>query len=307
MKFQSCSLLLALVLTVARSEPVFEVIFRELKVDVDTFKAARTPVAALIKKSAGVVASREFQAVMDYTTYAAPKPDVFIAVNQYQSMDDFYAAATAIQKTAEYQKFTETFTPSLFLVTKSSEAVQLETLANKAGNQFEFSYRNLAKYSNFDSEAYDKVRAAFVKSLAAKDGVTTQKFLDLDPFKMYGGDTMELGTTVYESSEVYNGLAQSGFFQSPETTAFMGAYPLQKGYLTVECCTELSGEKQSADHADCAKWSAWCSTENEWMKKNCQSTCSSAPQYDSCTIYSAFCGKNEWMATHCKGTCSQGL
>lgn len=68
----------------------------------------------------------------------------------------------------------------------------------------------------------------------------------------------------------------------------------------------LFGVTSAADDANCGKWSAWCRTDNAWMKENCKDTCAATAGQDSCSLWKEFCGTgNAWVDANCQGTCNE--
>jgi hypothetical protein len=219
---------------------VVEMVLRRLKAEtkVEEFEAARAGIVKSLSQYHGekLNAFREFDAIMDYSTYAAPAPRMFIGANEYPAAENFNEIAGALQALPEFGTFFGMFEPEAFMVLKQSgESTPLSGLCATEGNMFEVSYRDLSKYENFDAAAFEKARDAFVAELVKKDGVVgCQQWVNTM------NDKQVCATVVYENAEKQQAMAGSGFFESDEFKAFVGVYPIHQGYL----CKDISAEQK---------------------------------------------------------------
>ena len=198
--------------------------------DVAEFEGARDAFVAQLTLQPGVGIDREFQGVVDFSTFAPPDPAVFIGMTQYDDLDAFAAAGEALGDSAEAGAFFSTFTPEVFTVLRPLEpdtSIDISLVANEDGNVLEVAARDLSQYEDFDPAEYANVRDTFLDLLAQQDGFVAeyQWVSALD-------ENLVVGMTVYEDLDAYVALSMNEeFMGSPELAAFVGPYPLVAGYI----------------------------------------------------------------------------
>lgn len=215
------------------TDDVVEIAVRVLNEDQDVseFESARDDFVSLLREQEGVSTDREFEAFLNYSTFASPDPAVFIGMTQYDSIDAFQAASAAIGTSPEANAFFATFTPELFTVLvplESGTEVDLAGIADEPGQVLEVAVRDFGSYENFDADMYAEARDAFLEILTAQDGVVAeyQWISALDP-------NIAVGMTVYASQEAFWTVGSSEeLLNAPETAAFLGSYPPITGYVS---------------------------------------------------------------------------
>lgn len=213
---------------------VTEIAVRQLnqEQDVNDFEQARDSFIALLKQQKGVNADREFASFLDFSTFAAPEPAVFIGMTEYESLEAFMAASQALGPSEEAATFFATFNPKAFTALRplsSNDRYDLTRIANTAGQVLEVAVRDFSSYENFDQADYATKRDAFLEALVQQEGVVAeyQWVSVLDP-------NIAVGMTVYESAEAFQTVASSAFAQSEVAAAFAGGYPAMVGFASVD-------------------------------------------------------------------------
>ena len=212
--------------------PVLELAIRRLNEgqDLEEFEAARDAFVALLVQEDGVGTDREFNAVIDFSTFAEPSPPVFTGMTQYESLGAYEAAGAAIGGSAEAGAFFATFTPEAFtLLTPLDPSAELDLAAIAPGSDdvLEVAVRDLSAYADFDAAAYGSARDAFLALLVAQEGVVAeyQWVSVLDP-------NLVVGMTVYEDiGAFYTVASDPAVGESVELAAFLGAYPPASGFV----------------------------------------------------------------------------
>lgn len=218
----------------AASGPVVEIAVRRLNEgqDVADFEAKRDAFVALLKQQDGVGTDREFQAFFDFASQGSPTPPVYIGMTQYESAEAYAGAGQAIGSSAEAGVFFGTFTPEAFTTLRlldPTSSPNLAAIANQSGQVLEVAVRDVSKYENFETGAYEAARDTFLDLLRTQPGVVAeyQWISTTDP-------NIVVGMTVYESQQAFFGvLGNQAFVEDPATTGFLFAYPPTAGYVNV--------------------------------------------------------------------------
>lgn len=218
----------------AYTGPVTEIAVRQLNQgqDIDDFEQARDNFVALLKGQEGVNADREFSAFLDFSTFTAPEPPVFIGMTAYENLEAFMAASEALEQSEKAAAFFATFNPKAFTALRplsSDDSYDLTAIASTAGQVLEVAVRDFSNYENFDQADYAMKRDTFLEELIQQDGVVAeyQWVSVLDP-------NIAVGMTVYESAEAFQTVASSAFAQSEVAVAFAGGYPAIAGFASVD-------------------------------------------------------------------------
>lgn len=217
---------------VTPEDDVVEIALRRLNEgqDLAAFEAARDAFVAQLKAQPGVGVDREFQAVIDFSTFSEPSPAVFTGMTQYDDLAAFEAAGAALGGSAEAGAFFSTFTPELFTVLSPLEtgaAVDLAAIAPGSDDVLEVAVRDLSAYEGFDAAAYASARDAFLDLLVSQPGVVSehQWVSVLDP-------NIVVGMTVYEDINTFYAVASDpAVAESAQLQAFLGAYPPKAGFV----------------------------------------------------------------------------
>ena len=214
--------------------PITEIAVRQLNQgqDIQAFEQARDSFVTLLKQQEGVSADREFASFLDFATFGAPEPAVFIGMTQYENLEAFMAAGEALGKSEEAGAFFATFNPKAFTALRplsSDDTYDLTAIASKAGQVLEVAVRDFSSYENFDQADYAAKRDAFLAELIQQEGVVAeyQWISVLDP-------NIAVGMTVYESAEAFQRVASSAFAQSEVAAMFAGAYPTVAGFASLD-------------------------------------------------------------------------
>lgn len=215
------------------TDDVVEIAVRRLEPaqDVDAFAAARDAFVDRLRAQPGVGTDREFRAVVDFATFAAPEPPVYIGMTQYDSLDAFAAAGEALGMSPEAGAFFQTFTPEAFTALRPLEPetpVDLAAIADRPGQVLEVAVRDLSTYPDFSPDDYTTSRDAFIELLRDQPGVVAeyQWVSALDP-------DFVVGMTVYEDIDAFAAVSASPTVaEAPETGAFLGGYPPLVGYVS---------------------------------------------------------------------------
>jgi hypothetical protein len=219
--------------TAPYSGPVTELAVRRmLSPDAgDAFTAARERFVGRLRTQPGVRIDREFAAIVDFQTFAAPEPGVFVGMTEYDDLTAFAAAGAALGASPEAQAFFAEFTPIVFTALRplADEAYDLSALATKPGQVLEIAHRDLSAYDGFDQGLYDAARTAFLDDLRAQPGVAAEY-----QWRSLIDPNIVVGMTVYDSMEAFQALASSAFLRSATSAAFVGGYPPASGHLVVD-------------------------------------------------------------------------
>lgn len=214
------------------TDDVVELAIRRLNdgQDLGAFEDARDAFVALLVEEPGVGTDREFEAVLDYGTFAPPSPPVFIGMTQYDSIEDFEAAGAALGSSAEAGAFFGTFTPEVFTPLRpleDGENVDLAGIADADGQVLEVAVRDFSTYADFDQATYEVARDAFLPVLADQPGwIAEYQWVSATDANV------AVGMTVYENLDAFNAIsADQAFIGSPEAVAFLGAYPPTTGFM----------------------------------------------------------------------------
>lgn len=224
---------LPMLFPVDTTDDVVEIAVRRLEPgqDVGAFAAARDAFVDRLRAQPGVGTDREFRAVIDFATFAAPEPPVYIGMTQYDSLDAFAAAGEALGMSPEARAFFQTFTPEAFTALRPLEPgapVDLAAIAGRPGQVLEVAVRDLSTYPDFSPDDYATARDAFIELLGAQPGVIAEhqwtSALDAD---------LVVGMTVYEDIDAFAAVSASpAITEAPETGAFLGGYPPLVGYVS---------------------------------------------------------------------------
>lgn len=212
--------------------PVVEFALRRLGAtqDLTAFEQARDAFVTRLREQPGVTADREFRAVFDFSTGAPPAPQVFLGMTEYQSMDAFQRAGSALGTSPEAMRFFGTFQPITFTALRPLDEgtpVNLRGIASTSGQVLEVAVRDLSRYTGFDAAAYGRARDAFLTLLRAQPGVIAEY-----QWRSALDANIAVGMTVYANQQAFQALATSpALMQSPATAAFLGAYPPAQGFV----------------------------------------------------------------------------
>lgn len=198
---------------------------------VDSFSAARERFVERLRARPGVRLDREFAAIVDFQTFGAPEPGVFVGMTEYDSIAAFENAGLALGSSEEARAFFSEFTPIVFTALRPLDGAEydLSAVAAVPGQVLEIAHRDLSAYADFDPASYDAARTAFLDDLRTQAGVVAeyqwQSMLDAN---------LVVGMTVYESVAAFQALAASPFLGSATATVFVGGYPPASGYLVAD-------------------------------------------------------------------------
>jgi hypothetical protein len=212
------------------TDDVAALVIRRLKPgqDAAAFEAARDAYVALLEAESGVVADREFEAIVDFSTFAAPDPAVWIGLTQGRDLAGFGAAADVAGATPEAAAFFETFDLVTFApLAPLEDGTAVDIAAMISGDEIlEVAVRDLSTYDDFDAAAYEAARDAFLPMLGAMDGVLGeyQWVSAADP-------NLVVGMTVYADQDTYFAVASDPTLTSSQAYAdFVFGYPFQAGF-----------------------------------------------------------------------------
>ncbi|MEN0061070.1 MAG: hypothetical protein AAGA48_02915 [Myxococcota bacterium] len=213
------------------TDDVGGLVIRQLKPDVALadFEAARDAYVAALEAQPGISTDREFEAFVDFGTFAAPEPAVFIGFTQGDSLAAFQAAADAVGTTPEAATFFGSFdlvTFGLLAPLEAGTPVDLAGIASEEGQILEVAVRDFSTYPDFDLAAYEAARDTFLPILGAQPGVVAE-FQWISP----ADPNLAVGMTVYTDQASYVAVAtDEKLTGSPEYIAFVQGYPLAAGY-----------------------------------------------------------------------------
>ena len=215
----------------AYAGPVTELAIRSVTATLPAFEAAREAFLAALTQQPGVDADREFVAVLDGSTFAPPEETVYVGMTQYASAEAFAAAGAALGSGELAGTFFGTFAPIVFTALRPldpNDVYDLTAVASGAGHLLEIAVRDLSRYDAFDRADYDAKRLAFLEVLSARPGVVAeyQWVSILEP-------DLVVGMTVYESVEVFQGLAGDAALLAA-AMPFLELYPTSAGFMVVD-------------------------------------------------------------------------
>ncbi|MEM7531322.1 MAG: hypothetical protein AAF639_04040 [Chloroflexota bacterium] len=214
--------------------PATEIAIRRLNADqdVDEFATLRDAFVDLLKAQPGANVDREFVPFVDFLTFAAPEPPVYIGMTEYTDMTAFQAASEALSGGPEAAAFFSTFNPEVFTVLRplnAEDRYDLSTVATESGQVLEVAVRDLSSYENFVAADYEAARDVFLEALSQQEGwVQEMQWISLfDP-------NIVVGMTVYASAEAYQTIYSSEFVQAEATQIFAGNYPVTAGFASFD-------------------------------------------------------------------------
>lgn len=213
------------------TDDVAALVIRRIKpgVSIEDFEAARDAYVAVLTEQDGIGTDREFEPFLDFLTYGAPDPKVFIGFTQGDSLPEFGQAADIAGATPESAAFFATFDLVKFgLLTPLEQGtpVDIAPIAPLGPQVLEVAVRDLSRYDDFDAEAYAVSRDRFIGALAKQPGVLAehQWISPADP-------NLAVGMTVYESKDAFMAVAgNQELTTSPAYADFVNTYPLMAGY-----------------------------------------------------------------------------
>ena len=213
--------------------PVTEIAIRRLpdEQDIVAFTEARDAFVALLTAEPGVGTDREFQAIIDGTTFGPPDAPVFTGMTQYENLAAFAAASEKLGSSAEAATFFATFEPQLFTALRPKnpdDSYDLATIVNEPGQILEIAARDFSQYENFDAADYEARLSVFLEALSEQPGFVAeyQWISVLDP-------TIVIGMTVYESVDAFSAIAQDQEFMG-QMMPFISDYPPFASYIHVD-------------------------------------------------------------------------
>lgn len=230
MRTMTLMLALSIGCTADTTDDVGALVLRQLKPDVsvEDFEAARDAYVAQLEAQPGIGTDREYSAFLDFSTFGAPDPAVFIGFTQGDTLEDFQAGADAAGATDEAAAFFASFDLVQFgLLSPLEEGTEVDLASIATGDEvLEVAVRDLSSYADFDPDAYANARDTFLPLLGGQPGVLAeyQWVSPVDP-------NLAVGMTVYETQEAYVAAAtDEALTSSQEYADFVFAYPLAAGY-----------------------------------------------------------------------------
>ena len=213
------------------TDDVAALVIRRIKPDVTEaeFAAARDAYVAVLESQPGIGTDREFEAIVDFSTFAAPDPAVWIGLTQGDSLAEFGTAADTAGATPEAAAFFASFDLVSFgLLTPLEPGTPVDIGAEMiTGDEIlEVAVRDFSTYDAFDLAAYEEARDAFLPMLGAMDGVLAeyQWVSPADP-------NLAVGMTIYRDQATYFAVASDPVLtSSDEYAAFVFGYPFSAGY-----------------------------------------------------------------------------
>lgn len=213
--------------------PVTEIAIRRLLdgQDVAAFATVRDAFVTSLKAEPGVMVDREFESIIDGTTFGAPTSPVFTGMTQYENLAAFAAAGEKLGSSPEAAAFFATFEPQLFTALRPkdpSASYDLSAILGEPGQILEVAARDLSKYENFDAKNYETRLSAFLAELAKQPGFVAeyQWVSVLDP-------NIVVGMTVYESVDAFGAIAQDQAFVE-QFMPFINDYPPFTGFIHMD-------------------------------------------------------------------------
>ena len=222
-------------------DPVTAVVVRRVTTDVDTFAATRDAYVADLEAQPGITADREFAPFLSFLTFGQPEPPVFIGMTSGSSLAEFQNAAGAVDEALTSAYF-PTFESEFFdlLVPLDGTPIDISTIATAPGQVLEVAWRDLSSYDDFDQQAYESARDAYLAELASMDGwVAEYQWVSAT------GQPFAVGMTVYESQTAFTAIATDATFTSSQVYRdFVGDYPIAGGYASasIKPATAASGQ-----------------------------------------------------------------
>ncbi|MEM9773687.1 MAG: hypothetical protein AAF902_03845, partial [Chloroflexota bacterium] len=212
--------------------PITEIAIRQVAIPQVDFVAAREAYIAVLQQQEGVVVDRELRAFLDFSTFGAPQPAVFIGMTEYENAEAFGNASGAAGGTEEAGAFFSSFDLEIFGALRPvnpEDRYDLAELGIGRGQVIEVAARDLSSYENFDSADYETKRDIFLEALSQQSGFVREyqwvSILD---------ENIAVGMTVYESVEAYVAINSSDFVNTPEYTDFVFTYPFVAGYANYD-------------------------------------------------------------------------
>lgn len=217
---------------VAYDGPITEIAIRRVATDLTEFVDVREAYIDILSSQDGIAVDREFRAFLDFSTFGAPAPAVYIGMTEYDSPAAFEQASGAAGSTDAAAAFFSSFDLEIFGALRPVNAANRYDLADMAiepGQVLEVAARDLSTYSDFDQVAYEASRDTFLEALSQQPGFVREyqwvSILD---------ENIAVGMTVYESVEAYVGINTSDFVNTPEYTDFVATYPFVVGYANFD-------------------------------------------------------------------------
>ncbi|MEM7273710.1 MAG: hypothetical protein AAF547_11570 [Actinomycetota bacterium] len=210
---------------------VAALVVRRVTGELDDFTSTRDAYVADLEAQDGIVADREFQSFLSFTTFAQPDPAVFIGLTEGRSVAEFSASAEAVDP-ALSEVYFPTFEIEVFdLLAPLDETtpVDVSEIAVGEGQVLEVAWRDLNAYDNFDPLAYEAARDAYLEALSEFDGWVAEY-----QWVSSVGSGIVVGMTVYEDAEAFQAIAtDADFTASAVYQGFVGDYPIQGGYASL--------------------------------------------------------------------------
>ncbi|MEM7325073.1 MAG: hypothetical protein AAF531_18435 [Actinomycetota bacterium] len=213
------------------SGEVAALVVRRVTGELEQFTTTRDDYVADLEAQDGVVADREFQTFLSFTTFAEPDPAVYIGLTEGRSTAEFSGSADAVDPalSAAYFPTFEIEVFDLLAPLDETTAVDITEIAAADGQVLEIAWRDLNAYDNFDQTAYETARDDYLDALSAFDGWVAEY-----QWVSSVGSGIVVGMTVYEDAEAFQTIATDADFTASDVyQAFVGGYPIQGGYASL--------------------------------------------------------------------------
>ncbi|MEM9564509.1 MAG: hypothetical protein AAGA93_17935 [Actinomycetota bacterium] len=210
---------------------VAALVVRRITGELDDFIATRDAYVEDLEAQAGIVADREFQSFLSFTTFDQPDPAVYIGLTEGRSTAEFSASADAVEpaRTEAYFPTFEIEVFDLLAPLDQTTPVDISEIAVGDGQVLEVAWRDLNAYDDFDQAAYEAARDAYLEELSAFDGWVAEY-----QWVSSVGSGIVVGMTVYESADAFQAIATDVDFTASDVyQGFVGGYPIQGGYASV--------------------------------------------------------------------------
>ncbi|MEM7798019.1 MAG: hypothetical protein AAF633_02415 [Chloroflexota bacterium] len=216
----------------AYTGPVAEIAIRRVATDLPAFVAAREAYIDILQSQDGFNSDREFRAFLDFSTFGAPEPAVYIGMTEYESLDAFQSASGAAGSTDEAAAFFSSFDLTIFGALRPvnpEDRYRLADLGSAPGRVIEVAARDLSTYEEFDQVDYESKRDIFLEVLSQQTGFVAEyqwvSMLD---------ENIVVGMTVYENVAAYVAINSSDFVNTAEYSNFVASYPFVAGFANFD-------------------------------------------------------------------------
>lgn len=218
-----------IVIEAVSTDNVFVMPIRKIKpgISIADFEASRDAYVALLEAEPGTLTDREMQPFGDFVTFNFFTPDLdstYVGFTSFQNPTVFGDIGAATSGDVA-NTFFSNFDFISFLVLKplnGDEIVDLADFANFGTNQvWEVAVRDLSQYDNFEQNAYETSRDAYLELLRNQDPwVREVQWIDIT------NPNIVVGMTLYTDQSSYLALQQDETFTSDPAQSFISSYPI---------------------------------------------------------------------------------